>query len=246
MVAAASQRASVGIRISCPDPACGKAYEIARESLGTNGRQVRCPFCKTIWFQSPIALVAEARRANPMLSAEFPRTLKNHLNGLPEHVRRKSGGTKHAVRSFLMQEEVGRHVIGPAFGIKAGLPHLSNVEVLWDAAGKKPNVAYSGEDPDLTLVAESENQIDIERALDDAAKLPSARADVRLMFFRATSLEKLNFAFEKLRHVFERHKNTQVGDIYILAGMETRTLLFFVRKLTIRSQFSNATPWEEF
>jgi predicted Zn finger-like uncharacterized protein len=246
MVAAASQRASVGIRISCPDPACGKACVTTRESLGPSGRQVRCPFCKTVWFQSPIALVAEAHRANPMLSPEFPRKLKSHLNGLPESVKRESERTTHAIRSFLMTEGVGQRVIGSANRFKADLPRLSNVEILGDATSRKPSVAYPAENLDLTLVAEFENQIDIERALKDAVNLPFARADVRLMFFRATSLEKLNFAFEKLRHVFERHKNTQVGDIYILAGMESRTLLYFVRKLTIRSQFSNATPWEEF
>jgi hypothetical protein len=181
-----------------------------------------------------------------MLGPEFPRKLKSHLNVLPESVKRESGRTTQAIRSFLVTEGVGQRVIGSANGFKADLPHLSNVEILRDAPSKKPSVAYPAENLDLTLVAESENQIDIERALKDAVNLPLARADVRLMFFRATGLERLNFAFEKLRHVFERHKNTQVGDIYILAGMESRTLLYFVRKLTIRSQFSNATPWEEF
>jgi hypothetical protein len=181
-----------------------------------------------------------------MLSPAFPRQLKNHLNELPESVKRDSERTTGAIRSFLVTEGVGQRVIGSANRFKADLPHLGNVEILGDTPAKKPSVAYPGENLDLTLVAESDNQVDIERALKDAVDLPLARADVRLIFFRATGLEKLNFAFEKLRQVFERHKNTQVGDIYILAGMEARTLLYFVRKLTIRSQFSNASPWEEF
>jgi predicted Zn finger-like uncharacterized protein len=232
--------------IVCPNTKCGRTYEVERVPLGPNGRQVRCDSCRTVWFQSPAKPESNGRAANPVLSDEFPRKLKQYLNGLPDGVKRQSARTTHAIKTFLMKEGVNDQAVGHANGIKVNLPHFRNVEFLWDAVGKVPNPEFPGEDLDLTFVAESENQIGIERILEDAIKLPIVRADARLMFFRANDLKQLEYFFERLQRLFERHRKTQIGDIYILAGMEMRTLIYFVRKLTIRREFSNVSPWEKF
>ena len=103
-----------------------------------------------------------------------------------------------------------------------------------------------GEDHDLTFVAESENQVQIEKISKDANELPIVRADARLMFFRADDSNQRNYFFERLRGLFERHRKTEPGDIYFMVGMEMQNLTYAVRKLTIPHEGSNVQPVEEF
>ena len=230
--------------IVCPD--CGKSYQVEARSLGPDGRRVRCPSCQSIWFESPTNSAPDGNGANPVLSPHFPRKLKRHLNGLPDKVKQNSTKSTHAIKTFLMREGLGDRAVGYANGIKVDLQRFKNVEFMWDAVAKVESPSHPGEDYDLTFVAESENQVHIDKILEDANKLPIVRADVRLMFFRANDSEQREYFFERLRGLFERHRKTELGDVYIMAGMETATWSYAVRKLTIRRELSNVSPWEEF
>jgi hypothetical protein len=183
---------------------------------------------------------------NPVLSPDFPKMLKAYLDGLPDKVKRISGKSTHVIKTFLVRHGLGEGAVGYANGIKVDLQRFKNVEFLWDAVAKLQNPAYPGEDYDLTLVAESENHIDINKIIEDANKLPIVRADARLMFFRANDHDQRAYFFERLRGLFERHRKTEPGDIYIAAGMEMQTLSYAVRKLTIQRAGSNVNPWQEF
>jgi len=105
---------------------------------------------------------------------------------------------------------------------------------------------YPGEDHDLTFVAESENQIDINKIIEDANKLPIVRADVRLMFFRANDPGQCGQFFDRLHDLFTRHRKTLTGDIYVMAGMDMHTLTYAVRKLTIGRHGSNEIRGKNF
>ena len=124
--------------------------------------------------------------------------MKQYLNALPDEVKHSSSKSTHAIKSFLMRYAVGKGAIGFANGIKVNLENFKPAEFFWDAAGKVPNRSYPGEDYDLTFVAESENQIDINKIIEDANKLPIARADVRLMFFRANDAAQCSQFFDRL------------------------------------------------
>ena len=181
-----------------------------------------------------------------MLNPEFPCRLKLYLNGLPDAVKRSSPKSTHAIKTFLMREAIGKGAIGCANGIKVNLKNVKSSEFLWDAVGKVPNISYPGEDYDLTFVAESENQIDVNKIIEDANKLPIARADVRLMFFRANDPAQCGQFFDRLFGLFSGHRKSQPDDVYILAGMDMQTMTYAVRRLTIQRQGSNVNPWEEF
>lgn len=228
----------------CPD--CGKSYQVKAGLLGRDGRRVRCPSCKTVWFESSAASEPNSNGANPVLGPQFPGKLKRFLNGLPDKIKRDSGKSTHAIKTFLMREGRSDGAVGHANGIRVELQHFRNTEFLWDAVAKVPSPSHPGEDYDLTFVAESENQVHIDKILEDANKLPIVRADARLMFFRANDTEQREYFFERLGGLFERHRKTMVGDIYIMAGMETQSWTYAVRKLTIRRELSNVSPWEEF
>jgi predicted Zn finger-like uncharacterized protein len=231
-------------RIFCPN--CERAYQIGAESLGPGGRRVRCPSCRAVWFECAAPSEPNGSGSNPILSPDFPRKLTLYLNGLPDQVKRNGTKLTHAIKSFLMREGLGAGAVGHANGIKIDLHHFRNTEFLWDAVAKVRSPQHPDEDIDLTFVAESENQVQIERILEDANKLPIVRADARLMFFRANDRKSLDYAFDRLRGLFERHRKTELGDIYILAGMDVQAAAYLVRKLTIRRELSNVSPWEEF
>jgi predicted Zn finger-like uncharacterized protein len=228
--------------IVCPN--CQRGFQIEAGLLGPGGRRVRCVFCNKIWFDS--ASEAQENGANPVLSPRFPGKLKSYLNGLPPAVKQSGPKSTHAIKTFLMREARGEGAVGYANGIKVNLSNFKNVEFLWDAVGKVPSLDYPGEDCDLTFVAESENHIGIEKILEDANKLPIARADARLMFFRANDPKQRAYFFEELYGLFGRHRKSEPGDIYIMAGMETKSWTYAVRKLTLRGAGSNVNPWEEF
>lgn len=221
-------------------------YQIDAGWLGNDGRRVRCPKCKSVWFESPSGTDARRRGANPVVGPHFPRRLKLYLNGLPENVKRSSAKSTHAIKTFLMREGLGHGAVGYANGIKVDLQRFKNVEFLWDAVAKVESPSHPGEDFDLTFVAESENQVQIEKILEDANKLPIVRADARMMFFRANDSTQRSYFFDRLCGLFERHRKTELGDIYIMAGMEMQDLSYVVRKLTIRRPGSNESAWEEF
>jgi hypothetical protein len=145
-----------------------------------------------------------------------------------------------------MRYAVGQGAIGFANGIRVNLENVKTVEFLWDAVGKVLNESYPGEDYDLTFAAESENQPDVNKIIEDANKLPIVRADARLMFFRANDPPQCLQFFDRLHDLFRRHRKSEVGDIYILAGMDLHTLTYMVRKLTLQRPGSNISPWEEF
>ncbi len=145
-----------------------------------------------------------------------------------------------------MREGLGNGAVGYANGVKIDLQHFRNVEFLWDAVAKIESPSHPGEDYDLTFVAESENQVLIEKILEDANKLPIVRADVRMMFFRANDPAQRNYFFDRLHGLFKRHRKTEPGDTYIMAGMDMQTWSYVVRKLTIRREGANESPWEEF
>jgi len=183
---------------------------------------------------------------NPVLSPDFPKILKAYLGGLPEKVKRPSGKSTHVIKTFLVRHGLGDDAIGYANGIKVDLQRFKNVEFLWDTVAKQQNPTYPGEDYDLHFVAESENQIDINKIIEDANKLPIVRTDARLMFFRANDPDQRSYFFERLRGLFERHRKSEPDDVYIIAGMEMQNLSYAVRKLTIQRKGSNTNPWEEF
>ena len=228
-------------QIICPE--CGLAYELDAGSLGSNGRRVRCPKCTTVWFES--AAETNGGVGNPVLGRHFPRRLKLYLNGLPDKVKKSSPKSTHAIKTFLMRDGLGDGAVGYANGIRVNLKNVKTAEFLWDAVGKVPSKSYPGEDYDLTFAAESENQIDINKIIEDANKLPIVRADVRLMFFRANDPGQCKLFFDRLHDMFKRHRKTEPGDIYVMAGMDMQTLTYVVRKLTIRREGSNENPWEE-
>jgi predicted Zn finger-like uncharacterized protein len=223
-------------------PRCAKAYRIDADSLGAEGRQVRCKTCDTIWFEPPKGPQSAAR----VLSPHFASKLKLYLNHLPPLVRQSSAKTTHAIKSFLMREGPAGGAVGHANGIRVQLPHFKNAEFLWDAAAKMQNPDFPGEDVDLIFVAESENQCEIDKIIEDANKLPIVRADARLMFFRAHDAVQLEYTFGRLRELFQRHRKTEIGDVYVMAGLDLATLAYAVRKLTIGRDRSNIDPWEEF
>ena len=231
-------------RLCCPN--CERAYEVDASWLGADGRRIRCPSCQSVWFEFPPGLGREGGATNPVLRPAFPLKLRVYLNALPEPVKRNSAKTTHAIKSFLMREGLGAGATGYANGIRVDLRHFKNSEFLWDATGKVRSPDHPDEDIDLTFVAESENQIQIEKILEDANKLPIVRADARLMFFRANDRRGLDYAFERLFGLFTRHRKSEPGDVYVLAGIETQTLTYVVRKLTIPRELANASPWEEF
>jgi len=240
-------RRSASVRtehIVCPE--CDKRYDIDAVALGRHGRRVRCPNCRSVWFESSAAEAAPDGGANPVLGPHFPRRLSRYLNGLPENVKRSSPRSTHAIKTFLMREGVGDGAVGYANGIKVDLQRCKNVEFLWDAVAKVESPSYPGEDYDLAFVAEAENQALIEKLIQDANKLPIVRADARLMFFRANDAEQRDYFFDRLRGLFERHRKSELGDVYILAGMETAGLTYLVRRLTIRREGANESAWEDF
>jgi predicted Zn finger-like uncharacterized protein len=240
MAALAPRKAEApGDSIFCPR--CAKAYRVETGSLGAEGRQVRCTPCKSVWFEPPKDGTSAAR----VLSRHFASKLKLYLNYLPQPVRQNSAKTTHAIKSFLMREGPDGGAIGQANGIRIQLPHFKNSEFLWDAAVKTPSQEFPGEDLDLIFVAESENQVEIDKIIEDANKLPIVRADARFMFFRARDGEQLEYVFGRLRELFERHRKTEHGDVYVMAGLNLATLSYAVRKLTIRRDRSNVSPWEE-
>ena len=240
MAAVAQKMADPRGHVFCPR--CTKAYRIDAGSLGAAGRQVRCASCDIAWFEPP----KSARSRTRVLSPYFAAKLKLYLNHLPEHVRENGGKMTHAIKSFLMREGPAGAAVGYANGIRVQLPHFKNVEFLWDAAAKTPSPQFPGEDVDLIFVAESENQTEIDKIIEDANKLPIVRADARFMFFRAHNSPQLEYTFERLRDLFQRHRKSELGDIYILAGLDLASLQYAVRKLTIRRDRSNVAPWEEF
>lgn len=214
--------------------------------LGLTGRSVRCKSCSSIWFEPPLGSGRTALGGNPVLGPEFPRRMKAYLDHLPASVKRTSAKSTHAIKAFLMREGLGEGAVGYANGIKVDLERFRNVEFLWDAVAKVESPTHPGEDYDLMFVAESENQILIEKILEDANKLPIVRADARLMFFRAGDPAQRSYFFERLRGLFERHRKSEPGDVYVMAGMEMQHLSYAVRKLTIPRTGSNVNPWEEF
>jgi predicted Zn finger-like uncharacterized protein len=227
-------------------PSCDKPYHIEAVWLGPAGRLVRCRSCGNKWFEPPRDPERTQNGGNPVLSPDFPRRIKAYLDHLPEKVKRNSGRSTHVIKAFLMREGLGEGAVGYANGIKVDLERFRNVEFLWDAVAKIESPTHPDEDYDLTFVAESENQILIERILEDANKLPIVRADARLMFFRANDPTQRDYFFERLRGLFERHRKSEPGDVYIIAGMEMQNLTYAVRKLTIQRSGSNVDPWEEF
>src|SRR5262249_50261934 len=156
-----------------------------------------------------------ANGGNPVLQPDFPRKLKRYLNGLPNQIKQHSAKSTHATKTFLMREGLGGDAVGYANGIRVQLQKFKNVEFLWDAVAKIPSPSHPDEDYDLAFVAESENQVQIEKILEDANKLPIVRADARLMFFRATDAEQREYFFERLQGLFERHRKSEPGDVYI-------------------------------
>jgi predicted Zn finger-like uncharacterized protein len=226
-------------------PVCDAPYDVDSAKLGRDGRRVRCLKCTNVWY-APTASEPDGNGGNPVLSPDFCRKLKMYLNGLPNPVKQSGPRSTHAIKTFLMREGRGEDAVGYANGIRVHLEHFRNVEFLWDAVAKRPSPTHPGEDYDLTFVAESENQILIEKILEDANKLPIVRADARLMFFRANDPKQREYFFERLLGLFARHRKTQTGDIYIMAGMDMQTSSYAVRKLTIRRAGSNESPWEEF
>jgi predicted Zn finger-like uncharacterized protein len=155
----ASQRME---QIVCPE--CELPYFVDAARLGRDGKRVRCPKCKSVWFAPAISQL-NGNGTNPILHPEFPWRLKLYLNGLPEGVKHNSPKSTHAIKTFLMREGVGEGAIGFANGIKVNLENVRSTEFLWDAAGKVPNLSRSGEDADLTFGAESGSQVDISKII---------------------------------------------------------------------------------
>jgi predicted Zn finger-like uncharacterized protein len=228
--------------VVCPN--CDKTYQIAADWLGAVGRKVRCKSCTTEWFVT--SHEDHDTGTNPVLAPAFPYKMKLYLNGLPEHVKLHSKKSTHAIKSFLIRHGLPRDAIGHANQIKVNMPQHRNTEFLWDVVSKVEHPQHPREDHDLLFVAESENHIHIEKIVEDANKLPIVRADARLMFFRAANETFLETYFERLRELFQRHRKSEIGDVYILAGMDIKSLEYNVRKLTIRRERSNESPWEIF
>jgi len=182
--------------------------------------------------------------SNPALDQQFSNKLSRFLNGLPSDVKRSGSKSTHAIKTFMLSNGVSQGSEGWANQIKQALNNIVDVEFLWDITGRTRNPDNPMEYNDLTFVAESENKPQLKPILDDAAKLPIARTDVRLMFFRANDAEQLEMFFSELARFFKSHRRTEVGDIYILAGMNNANGRYSVRKLTIRRDRSNVPEWE--
>lgn len=230
--------------IVCPN--CDKTYQVDSNSLGRNGRQVRCTSCRAQWTDVSTAREPYEIGMNPVLSFDFPRKLSIYLNGLPADVKRHSKPSTHAIKSFLIRHGVAEGAVGHANGIKINLSQHRSTEYLWDVVSKVEHPKHPREDLDLLFVAESENHTHIDKIIEDANKLPIVRADLRLMFFRANDPPQLGQFFDRLHRLFQEHRKSQFGDMYLLAGMDMQTLTYSVRKLTIRRQQSNVSPWQEF
>ena len=227
--------------IVCPN--CAQIYQVESSSLGRVGRVVRCKACESRWWD---ASAIHEGGANPIVDGDFPRKLKLYLNHLPADVKHQSKRSTHAIKSFLIRHGLAKDAVGHANGIKVNLPRHRATEFMWDVAAKVESTIHPDDDLDLLFVAESENHAHIDKILEDANKLPIARADVRLMFFRASDAQTLESYFERLLGLFQRHKKTQVDDVYILAGMDMQSLAYDVRRLTMRRKGSNVTPWERY
>ena len=228
----------------CPN--CGQIYQVDPRSIGRSGRKVRCPACEAHWFDVSAVRADYEIGVNPILGVSFPDKLKRYLNGLPDGVKQDSGKSTHAIKSFLIRHGLADGAIGHANGIKVNLPQHRNSEFMWDVVSKVESRTHPGEDHDLLFVAESENQAIIGKILEDATKLPIVRADARLMFFRAPNAKQLELYFDRLHGLFKQHRKTAMGDVYMLAGMDMQTGTYRVRKLTIRREMANVSPWEEF
>ena len=88
-MAARAQKVAEAPREHIFCPRCAKAYRIDADSLGAEGRQVRCKTCEIIWFEPPKGEHSAAR----VISPHFASKLKLYLNYLPEHVRQNSART---------------------------------------------------------------------------------------------------------------------------------------------------------
>ena len=229
--------------VICPNSECGKVYQVETNSLGRVGRIVRCRACDSQWWDFS---TAREDRSNPVLDSDFPRKLKLYLNHLPADVKHQSKKSTHAIKSFLIRHGLAKDAVGHANGIKVNLTQHKNTEFMWDVVSKVESTIHPDDDLDLLFVAESENHAHIDKILEDANKLPIARADLRLMFFRANDSQTLESYFERLLGLFQRHRKTQTDDVYILAGMDMQSLAYEVRKLTMRRKGSNVSPWEKY
>ena len=230
--------------IVCPN--CDKTYQVDANSIGRSGRRVRCQRCGTYWFDVTATREDYEERSNPVLAIGFAHKLKLYLNGLPEQVKQDPAKTTHAIKLFLMRHGPADGATGHANGIRVDLAHFSNTQFLWDAVAKSASPAHPGEDYNLLFVAESEDHPQIDRIVERVNKLPVARADARMMFFRSSDQTELVYFFDRLHGLVQRHRKSLFGDVYILAGMDVETLNYRVRKLTLRRPGSNINPWEEF
>jgi hypothetical protein len=94
---------------------------------------------------------------------------------------------------------------------------------------------------DLIFVAKTENNLALDAILYDG-KLRIARADGRSFFFRANERERLELAFDRLGKMFRDHKKTQIGDFYIVAGLDSKALAYDVRKSSPSSDRARTRP----
>jgi len=181
---------------------------------------------------------------NPILEPHFSHKLSRYLNGLPDNIKRSAGKSTHAIKTFLIENGVGEGAQGWTNQIKTKLAKFVDVEFLWDVCGRVQSPDNPMQFTDLTFVAESENRPQLKYILEDAAKLPIVRTDVRLMFFRANDQQQLETYFSELAVFFREHRRTEVGDVYLMAGQNLATGRFSVRKLTIRHERTNSPEWE--
>lgn len=182
---------------------------------------------------------------NPVLDPQFANRLSRHLNALPPDVLKKGKKATHRIKSFLVEHGVSEEAQGWANQIKMSLRRHVNREFLYDVSGRVQHPDHPMEHNDLTFVAESENRPEWRFILEDAEKLPIVRTDVRLFFFRASDQESLDHFFKEVMRVFREHKRTEVGDRYIICGLDMSCWKYRVRTLTIRDRKANAADWEE-
>jgi len=161
---------------------------------------------------------------NPALAEGFGLELLDYLNNLPESVLSKRKNTTHAIKTFLVENIVRPNTIGFANQIKVNLKRFVSKEWMWDVVVKMPDPDYQDEDRDLWIVAESEQDPRIRKILQDANKLPVVRCDVRFMFFRANDAEQLTEHLHRLYGLFQKHRRSETGDRYVLAGLDNKTL----------------------
>src|ERR1700683_1400204 len=229
-------------------PRCNnKSFPVEVDQLGPDGHRVRHQECQTAWDEPPITNSKER-----VLSPFFASKLKLYLNNLPGDVKAKNKSSTQAIKTFLIREGFLSDSIGYARDIEPRQSNFRSGEFIWDVACLVPNAEYGGSDKpgrvnqDLIFVAESENDVRRHEIFKDATKLPKARADVRFMIFRADDAEELKGVFDDLRKFFRGHKKTQVGDVYIMAGMDKETLAYDVGKLTVPRPGANWDGWEVF